>query len=176
MKLPAFNKISATAHVLVLAGLLVFLSLPFTWPVSLPNNFWIKQAVEYCCWVGIYYLNLYLLIPRFIFHGRSGWFVLVVISLLVLMVSADHRLDQLLNLQALIKMTNPQFNPSDFPIRLIADLSIVVVTLILFGISTIITVVQRIQQDQLRERSLEKDKISTELSFLKTQINPHFFF
>ncbi|RYE20511.1 MAG: sensor histidine kinase, partial [Sphingobacteriaceae bacterium] len=58
----------------------------------------------------------------------------------------------------------------------IAELGILVITLIVYGISTIMAVAQKIQKDNLQEQNLEKQKVLAELSFLKTQINPHFFF
>jgi sensor histidine kinase YesM len=43
-------------------------------------------------------------------------------------------------------------------------------------IGTSITVIQKWQKDKQEREDLEKDKVSSELSFLKAQINPHFFF
>jgi two-component system, LytTR family, sensor kinase len=44
------------------------------------------------------------------------------------------------------------------------------------GISTAITASNRSLQDRRERETLEKDKVTTELSFLKHQINPHFYF
>ena len=44
------------------------------------------------------------------------------------------------------------------------------------GISTAITAIQKWQKDNQARKELEKDKVTSELSFLKAQINPHFFF
>jgi two-component system LytT family sensor kinase len=50
------------------------------------------------------------------------------------------------------------------------------ITLLVLGISTAITVVRNWQHDaQVRER-LEQQRVSAELAMLKAQINPHFFF
>jgi LytS/YehU family sensor histidine kinase len=58
----------------------------------------------------------------------------------------------------------------------VGDLSIMIITMIIIGIAIIIAVTKKVQSDQLKEKSLENQRISTELSFLKSQINPHFFF
>jgi len=50
------------------------------------------------------------------------------------------------------------------------------ITLLVFGISTTIRLVRKWQEDEEVRKDLEKQKISSELSFLKAQINPHFFF
>jgi LytS/YehU family sensor histidine kinase len=53
---------------------------------------------------------------------------------------------------------------------------IILATLLVLGISTTMSVVQKWQKDEVIRQSLERQKISTELSLLKAQINPHFFF
>jgi sensor histidine kinase YesM len=47
---------------------------------------------------------------------------------------------------------------------------------LVLGISTSVTVIQKWQKDKQEREELEKDKVTSELSFLKAQINPHFFF
>jgi sensor histidine kinase YesM len=52
----------------------------------------------------------------------------------------------------------------------------VIIAGLVLGISTTITALQKWQNDVRERKELEKDKIMTELSLLKAQINPHFFF
>jgi LytS/YehU family sensor histidine kinase len=48
--------------------------------------------------------------------------------------------------------------------------------LLTIGISTSVSSVQKWQKDENLRRELDQQRINTELSFLKAQINPHFFF
>jgi sensor histidine kinase YesM len=52
----------------------------------------------------------------------------------------------------------------------------VAITALVVGISTAITAILKWQKDNQERKELEKDKVTSELSFLKAQINPHFFF
>lgn len=48
--------------------------------------------------------------------------------------------------------------------------------LLVIGASTSVAAVQNFQKDKQYQQDLEQEKINSELSFLKAQINPHFFF
>ena len=56
------------------------------------------------------------------------------------------------------------------------DTLTIIITALVLGISTSITTIQKWQKDKQEREELEKDKVTSELSFLKAQINPHFFF
>ncbi|WP_240935652.1 sensor histidine kinase [Hymenobacter sp. HDW8] len=49
-------------------------------------------------------------------------------------------------------------------------------TLLVVGLGTSVAAVQRGQREAQLRQALEQEKVSTELSWLKAQINPHFFF
>ena len=56
------------------------------------------------------------------------------------------------------------------------DFAMIAMIALVLGISTSITAIQKWQNDKQLHQEMEQDKISSELSFLKAQINPHFFF
>ncbi|MEO9171430.1 MAG: histidine kinase, partial [Mucilaginibacter sp.] len=89
----------------------------------------------------------------------------------------DHQIDALFNLPVLMeKIFSLPGQTITFKNNPIADFSAIVITLAVFGVGIIIAVSKKVQNDKLKEQNLEKEKISSELSFLKAQINPHFFF
>ena len=164
---------------LVLLGLLLLLCQPLAWDIELPVQFWIKQGVIFILWVGLFYLNTQLLVPRLLFENRIGAFTAAILGAVVFVMLASRLTDQWLNLPELMHQA---FNPGEDskphragggwhvnPVMLLA-------TLLVLGISTSIKTVQKWQLDTEIRQSLERQKISSELSFLKAQINPHFFF
>jgi LytS/YehU family sensor histidine kinase len=56
------------------------------------------------------------------------------------------------------------------------DLAMIAIIALVLGVSTSITAIQKWQADKQLNQELEQDRVTSELSFLKAQINPHFFF
>jgi LytS/YehU family sensor histidine kinase len=50
------------------------------------------------------------------------------------------------------------------------------VFILVFAISTCITVIQQWLKTESNRKEIEREKLNTELLFLKSQVNPHFFF
>jgi two-component system LytT family sensor kinase len=53
---------------------------------------------------------------------------------------------------------------------------LIAIIALVIGVGTSVTAIQKWQKDKQLHQEMEQDKISSELSFLKAQINPHFFF
>ncbi len=177
MALLRFRKLLVSSQLIVFIGLLALFCLPLTWPVSLPPQFWVKQAITCLLYLGIFYLNLRVIVPNLLFKEKVGQFAGVVFIVLVVMVELSHLLDKWLNLPALMaKIASAKHADTAYQHVPIAEFGLIIVLLIIFGVSTITAVAQKVQRDSFREQNLEKEKVSAELAFLKTQINPHFFF
>ncbi|HEX8505279.1 MAG TPA: histidine kinase [Hymenobacter sp.] len=168
-------------HVLVwgLFGLTFLLFQPLTGRLTLPPEFWVKQGLMFAVWVATFYLTARVTVPRLLFQGRTGWFVLALCLTTLGVLLFSRFLEEVLDLPTLI---NKAFEAAAGRPRLLQqrgprfDSMGLLTTMFVLGISTCITVVQKLQQDAQIRQTLEQQRVSSELSMLKAQINPHFFF
>ncbi len=160
-------------------GLLLFTFLlyqPLSSEISFPDLFWVKQGVVCLLLVGAFYLNSEILAPRLLFRDKTslymGSLVLVVSGILLAIWAFETYFD-------LPTLMHRAYHPDGgggpprkgyrFQMTLLS-------VLFILGISTSITAVRTWQRDAQLRQNLEQAKVSSELLFLKAQINPHFFF
>ncbi|UOQ73918.1 sensor histidine kinase [Hymenobacter cellulosilyticus] len=188
---PIRRYLTPLIHVLMwgLFGLSLVLLNPLLGRFELPWQFWAKQALVFALWVAAFYLTAYVSVPRLLFRGHVGWFVLVILLTAAVVMGLSQLAESALNLQTLmdqhLRPPNGGFRPGPGrgpgpgafrprPRRF--DMVGMLTTLLVLGISTSIAAVQKWQTDTQRRQELEQQKVHSELSFLKAQINPHFFF
>lgn len=173
-------------YLMVVLGLLLLLIQPLTWNFVLPTEFWMRQAWLFSWWMFLFYINMKYLVPKLFFGKKAGWFIVTLLVIVVLTVYLDNMISHWLNLPELIfRAKHPEgvhggsskgaaINP--FHKKNYINPVVVLATLLVLGISTTIRVIQKWRMDNEIRQDLEKQKINTELSLLKAQINPHFFF
>ncbi|WP_426061620.1 sensor histidine kinase [Hymenobacter sp. B1770] len=173
--------LSPLIHVLVwgLFGLTFLLFQPLTGRLVMPPEFWLRQGLMFCVWVASFYLTAKVSVPKLLFQGRNGWFVLALVGTTLAVVLISRLLESALNLPELL---DKAFEAAAGRPRLLRqsgprfDSMGLLITMFVQGIATSITVVQKWQKDAQIRQSLEQQRVSSELSVLKAQINPHFFF
>lgn len=174
------RNISLLIQILVwaLLALLILVFQPLTSDVTLPMQFWIKQAILFGLWLVTFYLNAWVWVPKLLLPNKIGWFVIATISTAIGVVIIIYLVEVSLNLPTLMHQAfHPGSNPSlrkSPPFNML--IGVFITTLVVLAIGTSITAVQKWQKDAQLRQLLEQEKTSTELSFLKAQINPHFFF
>lgn len=162
----------------VVLGIVLLFYQPFLRHISVPYQFWIKQSFVFSMLVSAYYLNGYILVPQFLLKKKTGTYFLLILLILVVIVFFTGFADKILNLRDLLEEAFHKSGPPKggrgrggyF------DTFLITITSLVLGISTSVTTTQSWQKNKELHRELEQDKISSELSFLKAQINPHFFF
>lgn len=170
--------ITILLHVLlwtVFAFILLFY-LPFSWNIRFPPEFWMKQAFILAVLVLVFYFNSYILVPKVLLKNDNLLFVVFVVILCLLAGAAVKEVDHLLSLPQLMEKAFLEIGIIKPKREERIDVFQVMVSFATIGISTSVTLIQTWQADKQSREALEKEKIVSELSYLKSQINPHFFF
>ncbi|QKG51870.1 sensor histidine kinase [Hymenobacter sp. BRD67] len=172
-------------HVLAwgLLALTLLLFQPMQGRVVLPVQYWVKQGALLVLWISVFYATTRISVPRLLLRGHTGWFGLALVATAVLLLLVSRGLESVLNLPDLMHHAFQAAGegmgkaaPPRTPHGSRFDLVGLLITLLVLGIATAITVVQHWQQEaRLRER-LDQQRVEAELAMLKAQINPHFFF
>ncbi|HEV7346985.1 sensor histidine kinase [Telluribacter sp.] len=170
---------SLLIHVLVwgVLGLSLLLFQPLTWRVELPSEFWIKQAVLFSLLVTVFYLNYLLLVPRLLLRNRLALFITLNVITVFIVAFLIQRVEVWINLREMLEKAY-RARAANGVVRSEKwiDFFSLILALMVLGISTSVTAVQNWQRDMQLRQNLEREKTKSELSFLKAQINPHFFF
>jgi two-component system LytT family sensor kinase len=158
-----------------LLGYLLFFAQSFGTEIRFPNLFWIRQGIFFCLMVGIFYLNSHVLVPRLLLRDQTGRYLMTLIGVIVCILLVLWGIETSFNLPILMHRA---FHPDGKgQPKLYGWIQPNVFTILLvLGISTSLSLLQKWQTDANLRLALEQAKTTSELSFLKAQINPHFFF
>lgn len=174
-----FRNFSVLIHILVwgVLGLSLLLFQPLTWRVELPDEFWFKQGVLFLLLATAFYLNALLWVPRLLFRNKIASFIALNVATVFIVAFVIQRVEVWINLRELLEKAY-QARKASGVVRSEKwiDFFSLILALMVIGISTSVTAVQNWHRDKQLRQSLEREKIKSELSFLKAQINPHFFF
>jgi len=123
------------------------------------------------------YFNLYFLIPRYLQKGRYGWYILFIALSIVassLLIVPGYYLSAWLAGSSAQKMFGTTSDWSGFYHMAKAEPMKSTIAAITLAMSIKLT--KNWIETERRHRLLEKEKLETELKFLKYQFNPHFLF
>jgi hypothetical protein len=186
------NKIKIFLHVLawtILLGL----------PLYFVQRFEVGQDFIWLYYISnivsglIFYLNYLILVPRFFFERKKLRYYLSVLAMLVVFFFASNGLTELVFKyvpgQAKTVITGRKQNemrqpgppaPDKFfgrpPFRQMHLFNYTFTSLFLVFFSVGLRVLERHSDIEKWQKELEKEKLNSELAFLKNQISPHFFF
>lgn len=131
---------------------------------------------NYIFLIFFFYLNAYFLIPKLLFNKKWIIYFLIIIILFIFFINLPKLIIQIFDIEfpkpsgSFRKMHTAR---SSFKIPIITPS---VLFLLVYTISTSIKLIQQWLLSERQKNEYEKEILTTELSFLKTQINPHFFF
>src|SRR5882724_1131766 len=126
------------------------------------NFFNLVYIVSNICWILIFYFNAYFLIPYFL-NKRKIWQYISILTILYFVVVV------------LMYFSFQLEKPSNFSLSHL-PFFFIFIFLFIWAMSTVYrTVSDKAKTDQLL-KDRENENLKTELSFLRSQVSPHFLF
>jgi two-component system LytT family sensor kinase len=131
---------------------------------------------------AIFYISYLGLIPRFFFKNRVKYYVSVAILIVGFYLISDQSNKLIFKYipdQKRMEETNkpPREEPHGRPpFRQIHLFNYAFTSIFLVFFSLGLRMIERNETIEKRQKELEKEKLNSELAFLKSQISPHFFF
>lgn len=130
--------------------------------------------------VLFYYFNTQFLIPQLLMKEKWGIYIFSIISLLLVFLFLPRYIAGLIASPEI----HSNFDPANAKSsgrprgrrRSLVDTYNMAIFFLVFTVGTCIAVIQRWLITEETRKEAENQKVNTELSFLKSQINPHFFF
>jgi two-component system, LytTR family, sensor kinase len=181
-------KISNSRFLSIVMQVLAWLAFGFSFllytpsEIVIPYQLWIKELLFTGMLAAAYYFNSSWLIPHFLLKGKGAYYFISVLAIIVIILFFSSLADRELNLHRAMEEAFHHAGPPKHhegggghggPFLDIFTAALVVVIL---GVSTSVTTIQRWQTDKQHHQQLREEKTASELAFLKAQINPHFFF
>ena len=139
------------------------------------NDFWYSfksNLVEFSLHILLTYFVIYYLIPKFLFNKKFPLFLLyLVLSLAVLYIIRTG-----LNYFLITKNIWPEAEGIQKAFSFNHIVAVIIGELYVVALATAIKLMHDWVQDRNRVEKLQQVQLETELKFLKSQIQPHFFF
>lgn len=179
MKVGARKQKTVTTFVsITLLAILLFLMIPFSYGITLPFVYWINQFLFFVLLLSLTFINTKWLAPVFLFQKKYFKYYLILFAACVLIIILLKQSEISLNLSQEIKRTvggdggEQKTRSSDLSVFFY----IFLIEVLVLGVNIAGILINKWQDEKTIRLQVEKDKIEMELSFLKSQINPHFFF
>ncbi|MDF2157471.1 sensor histidine kinase [Algoriphagus sp. CAU 1675] len=176
------KNLSILVHILgwVMLCIVLLLLSPLSWrmgEIEVPLEYWAKQLFLVAFLITVFYSNASIIVPKILLKGNSYYYLLLILVGAVFFYFAVIYFEQLIQYGRRMHETFSPDRPFDPKRRWIpGDVFQMLLYVVSIGLSTSAALVQKWQKDDIARQELEKQRINTELSYLKAQINPHFFF
>ena len=145
----------------------------------IPWDFYFTAAV----YGMIFYINYLWLVPKLYFKDKKTLFLIIALLIIVacyfileLFNNVTHNPERDRAIAGAVEGMNRGRNFRRPPIRIFQLYQYSLLSVIITGFSIGLRVIERHSASEKRQKELEKEKLHSELAFLKNQVSPHFFF
>lgn len=132
--------------------------------------------------VIIFYLGYLWLVPKFFLQDKKALYFIILVGIILITYGITSFInDTLLSdavrdakfLENYKKVTGDKTMP---PFKVFGFFNHVVASILISGFAMGLAVMEKLKQNEKKQKELEKEKLHSELAFLKNQVSPHFFF
>lgn len=132
----------------------------------------------------IFYLNYLWLVPKFFFRDNKLWYFLTAAGLILALYLVMWYLNDVVffdpereqQMEKIMEQLNEGKKQAKPPFRQFRIYTYFYTSILICGFSLGLGVLEKLSQNEKQRKELEKEKLNSELAFLKNQISPHFFF
>jgi sensor histidine kinase YesM len=169
-----YKIISILAQVSILTLLVLFPVFSFSaTPVVMYKSIFLISLLA-----SLFYLNMNWLIPRFLFKKKTGKYIILLLSILIIIIFLNSLYDNIFDFEKLILKNSPQLGkePTAQMNGTFRIMPIVFLSILAIAISVSYKTINEFIKKEQENKEYENQKLNAELAMLKSQINPHFLF
>ena len=126
------------------------------------HGFYQRFSIQSVIIIALFYVNYLILTPKYLFKKRIITYIVYIVICLIVSYFIEFFVVNYFELR-------PHFFPRPFQISLFLPVFIIV-------LSTSIKLLQKWFEGEAQRKQLKTEKLNSELSSLKSQVNPHFLF
>ena len=133
---------------------------------------------------AMFYINYLVLTPRLFLQGHRGWYYVASVALIAVWYFVINYINEVLMhdperarlfAEMVKKLGDMKYVPKP-PFRGFGFFFYCVISLLITGFAMGLGSLNRLMQNERRQKDLEQERLNSELAFLKSQVSPHFFF
>lgn len=163
---------------MVLLAFLLFLLIPLSYGIDLPFEYWIHQLLLFSFLIALTFFNTRWLAPKYLLQRKFGRYYLILFLSCVLIIVVLRQAEIWLHIpESFAKIADESGRSQKNEGRgVFISFYIFLIEILVLGVNIASILVKKWEEEKSIRLRTEKDKVEMELSFLKSQINPHFFF